>query len=82
MSLQDGVSYMDAGEEHKWEVGRILTFEGYSPSEPYYGLDVMFLKPGDKLSVLPTNACGMGIDVVRLSDLRKTMVFPEEVTHD
>lgn len=79
MKFQENVNYKDKGQEDKREVGRILVFKGYSPSEPNYGIACMPLFPGDKLQVLPTNACGMGIDVVRLSDLRKTMVWPEEV---
>lgn len=57
----------------KFVIGRLLRFLGY--------IDEMTgdFVPGDVLRVRPTNACGMGIDVERVSDGRIDMVWPDEV---
>lgn len=75
VAFQKGANIgLHPGEEKKFIVGRMLTFRQYEdePAGPFI--------PGDQLRTLPENGCGMGIDVVRVSDGRKDMVWPDEVT--
>lgn len=67
-------------EFHPWKyrIGVLLTFRRYNPQETSVVACKTFRR-GDVLEVLPRNGCGMGIDVVRLSDGQVDMVWPEEV---
>lgn len=65
------------GDPRKYAVGVVLLFVSNNLDNPPdcnapFGL----LEP---LVVLPTNGCGMGIDVRRVRDGQIDMVWPEEV---
>jgi hypothetical protein len=62
----------------KYQIGRLLTFRNYSAPEVSL-VPCRTFRRGDVLRVLPSNGCGMGIDVERVSDGKTDMVWPEEV---
>lgn len=82
MSALQENTVVEDGHERKYAVGLILTFRGYDACEvATLGKDHSYtFKRGDKLKVLERNGCGMGIDVVRISDGRADMVWPTEVS--
>jgi len=59
-----------------YEVGTLMRYDGPDADEDIHAL----FSVGDIVRVLPSNQCGMGIDVYRLSDDARDMVFPTEVT--
>ena len=63
--------------------GQRLRFLGYNPDEVFenWGPGPYPLRSGDVVEVCNCGCltCGIGIDVMRLSDGQMTMVFPEEV---
>ena len=72
---QRNISRNDEFRRHrsKFRIGAVLEFKQYDD-------DVTDrLHPGEELMTLPENGCGMGIDVIRLRDGHKTMVWPTEV---
>lgn len=74
-AYQRNVNRNDEFRRHrsKFRVGAVLEFKQYDD-------DVTDgLHRGDVLMTLPANGCGMGIDVIRLQDGHKTMVWPTEV---
>ena len=82
--LQDNIEVKlitDCDDARKYTVGTILTFRSYDPRE-VAALDedhVYVFQRGDRVRVDDANGCGMGIDVVRLSDGQCDMVWPNEV---
>ena len=72
---QRNISRNDEFRRHrsKFRIGAVLEFKQYDD-------DVTDrLHPGEELMTLPENGRGMGIDVIRLRDGHKTMVWPTEV---
>ncbi len=73
-----------------YEVGRKLRFVAYNDmaaTMPDWEIEEnkgkppgYKFEPGDILRVSYRNGCGMGIDVIRMSDGLPDMVWPEEVT--
>ena len=74
-------TFIEPGQERKYEVGLILTFRNYDPVEvSTLGEDHKYVfRRGDRLRVDPKNGCGMGIDVTRLEDGQRDMIWPTEV---
>ena len=72
---------VERDQDAKYVVGTVLTFRSYDPDEVEHLGDhhEYTFKRGDKLRVVERNGCGMGIDVVRLSDGHHDMVWPTEV---
>jgi hypothetical protein len=72
---------IELGHERKYVVGTILTFRSYDPVEvSTLGEDHEYVfRRGERLRVDPKNGCGMGIDVTRLADGERDMVWPTEV---
>ncbi len=59
----------------KYEVDRLLRFSEYDPEEHIVGE----FKTGDVVRVCARNGCGLGIDVIRISDGLTDMVWSNEV---
>lgn len=80
--VQENTELEESADRRKYEIDRLLTFRSYDPDEvACLGEDHKYtFRRGDVLKVLPRNGCGMGIDVVRLSDGKTDMVWPTEVT--
>lgn len=76
---QANVEIEPGADPVKYEVGRLLTFRSYAPSEVAV-VPCNTFRRGDVLRVVPRNGCRMGIDVERVSDGVTDMVWPEEVT--
>lgn len=62
-------------DSRKFEVGQRLRFVRHSPDESIHS---ELFQPGDLLTVMERNGCGLGIDA-RRDDGTPDMVFPEEV---
>lgn len=79
---QDNTDASERSEDPlKFIVGTVLTFRSYSPDEvATLGKDHKYtFQRGDRLVVDEKNGCGMGIDVTRIRDGKRDMVWPEEV---
>jgi hypothetical protein len=76
--LQENTTVEESAHIEKYQVGRLLTFRNYSAEEVAV-VPCRTFRRGDVLRVLPRNGCGMGIDVERIFDGKKDMVWPEEV---
>ncbi len=75
-TLQKNTEPYPGEDVRKYEVGRALTFVAHSPQEEILSP----FRPGDVVTVLPANKCGMGIDVVRSADSLSDMVWADEVS--
>ena len=75
-SAHQANTYIFPGDDcRKYEVGRRLRFARHSEGETILST----FAPGDVVTVLSKNACGMGIDVIREADFVSDMIWPDEV---
>ncbi len=81
VKLQANTEVEPKADLRKYEAGRTLTFRSYDPDEvEALGRWHRYVfRRGQRLRVLPRNGCGMGVDVERISDGAKDMVWPTEV---
>ena len=78
---QDNTDASERSEDPlKFIVGTVLTFQSYSPDEvATLGKDHKYtFQRGDRLVVDEKNNCGMGIDVTRIRDGKRDMVWPRK----
>ncbi len=75
MKLQANCVRFSFDDVNKYEVGRLLRFVEHDPSE----VIVSEFEPGDVVKVCERNGCGLGIDVIRISDGFADMVWSNEV---
>jgi hypothetical protein len=80
--VQQNTIIEGSADRRKYVVGTVLTFRNYDADEvATLGDDHEFVfQRGDRLRVDERNGCGMGIDVTRISDGHRDMVWPTEVT--
>lgn len=78
MPSQENTEIESSADPRKYVVGMLLTFRNCDQDEVSV-VPFNKFRRGDVLRVLPRNGCGMGIDVVRLSDGTTDMVWPTEV---
>lgn len=76
MAVQANTRLEPGADPAKYEAGQCLVFRCIDPDEKEIP---SIFSPGDVLTVLERNGCGMGIDCQRISDGVCDMVWPTEV---
>lgn len=79
MAQQRNTQPLETDDLRKYDTTTVLHFKGYDPIELESAQPGVWFAKGDELMPVAENKCGLGIDVMRLSDGAQDMVWPQEV---